>query len=582
MRRLFNNRSVLVAILVIAAFLRLWHIDQVPVSLMADELDLGYQTYSFLKTGKDYFGNPYPIHFQSFPEWKSPLYIYSSIPTVALFGISPLGVRLPAAIFGILSVLFFYLLILSITNKWKLAALGALLLAVSPWHIQYSRSGFEVMEMFVLYLGGLYFFLRSLKDGKWLILSSVLLAFTPWAYSTAKLFLPITVLLLVFIWRKQLLRLPRSQLIRSAVAFFIVITPITFSTIFGGGDVRFNYISVFKDPTVAAQVDFLRLEDSRMRSDGQTNIGVQTSLADKLFHNKVAYTGGVIIDNYLQAFSTNFLFVEGDANLRHSPKGIGQFYKFDIIFVFVGLAFFFQKNIDKKIKIFIILWIVLSPIPAALTRDGGAHATRSIFLLPPLLFFISLGVYYSWEYFKRGWARALFVVVYFGVLLTSVIFYQHTYWVHYPWDSERWWHAGWEEAIKTAVAEGKNYDKVVVSQKADPPLIFFLAWSKYDPALLQKSYPLEEVKLKGFNKVTRLGKYYFGETDGSLSPDGIIDVDEIGQLLDKDTLYVASEREVKVDLIHNPDRKPKDLVILKSVAYPSGDPAFYLFAKAVK
>src|SRR3989344_3986220 len=105
------HKIILILIIVIATFLRLWKISKVPVSLFGDELDVGYQAYSILKTGRDYQGNFIPLHLHSLAEWRTPLYLYSAIPTVALFGITPLGVRLPAALFGILGVWGIYLLI---------------------------------------------------------------------------------------------------------------------------------------------------------------------------------------------------------------------------------------------------------------------------------------------------------------------------------------------------------------------------------------------------------------------------------------------------------------------------------------
>ncbi len=50
-----------------------------------------------------------------------------------------------------------------------------------------------------------------------------------------------------------------------------------------------------------------------------------------------------------------------------------------------------------------------------------------------------------------------------------------------------------------------------------------------------------------------------------------------GKVIDKKTLYVASAKEVNVNLIMEPERTPKDLVLLKAIGYPSGEPAFYLF-----
>ena len=84
-------KKLLLVILLIAGILRFWKISEVPVSLFGDELDVGYHAYSILKTGRDYSGNFMPIHFQSLAEWRTPLYLYSAVPTVALFGISPLG-----------------------------------------------------------------------------------------------------------------------------------------------------------------------------------------------------------------------------------------------------------------------------------------------------------------------------------------------------------------------------------------------------------------------------------------------------------------------------------------------------------
>ena len=162
-RNMSKRKYWLIAIILIALFLRFWKIDKVPVSLFGDELDVGYQAYSILKTGRDYNGNFMPLHFHSLAEWRTPLYLYSAVPTVAVFGISPLGVRLPAMIFGVLGIYVFYLLVREIlvfksgldpSLAEKIALVAAFLLTVSPWHIQYSRAGFEVTQLlfFLIFL----------------------------------------------------------------------------------------------------------------------------------------------------------------------------------------------------------------------------------------------------------------------------------------------------------------------------------------------------------------------------------------------------------------------------------------------
>lgn len=570
-------KKIMLIVLLIGALLRLWRLNEVPVSLFGDELDVGYHAYSILKTGKDYSGNFFPIHFQSLAEWRTPLYLYATVPTVAIFGISPLGVRLPAAIFGVLGIWMFYLLIRLATGNWKLACLASLMLAISPWHIQYSRAGFEVTQMLTLFLAGLYFFLRGLKEHKLLILAAIFLGLTPWAYSTAKLFLPLTLFGLFIIWRKDILTIPKKKILHAVVIFLIVVTPIGWSTVFGGGTARFNYISVFSDPTMIPEIGFDRLRDGKMR-EGVTEVGLQPTLIERALHNKFTWVAKFIGSNYLQSFSTQFLFINGDLNPRHSPQGIGQFFKIDALFLLLGTIFFFASKIDRKIKIFIAFWLLASPIPAALTRDGGMHATRLFFFLPPLIFLVAYGVYRTYQSFSSR-IQMVFAISYSLVLLLSFVFYQHTYWIHHPWDSERWWHAGFEDSIKTAAAESSQYEKVIISMQGEPAYIFFLGWSQFDPKVFHQNYqerekgkwlPLET--LPKFGQISRLDKYYFG------SPG--VDLYSLAGVLPDKTLYLATAKEVNVNLILEPERLPSDLKMVKAIPFPSGEPAYYLLTKS--
>jgi 4-amino-4-deoxy-L-arabinose transferase-like glycosyltransferase len=306
-----NNKRLLLGILIIAAFLRLWKIDQVPVSLFGDELDVGYHAYSILKTGKDYSGNPWPLHFQSLAEYRTPLFLYSVVPSVAIFGISPLGVRLPAAIFGLLGILALYFLVKELTGKQSIALVSAAILTFSPWHIQYSRAAFEVTQLLFFLLVGLYFFFKSLaagKQGKWLWVSTVCFALTPWIYSTAKFFTPLLLLFLVVVYRKEIFKLSRKQLIWSIIALVVVAGPMLYSTLFGGGAQRFGYISVFTNPSVEHEVGVARLNDALMR--GETGMGLSPTFFDRVFHNKFVFWGTNILRNYLESFSTDFLFIK--------------------------------------------------------------------------------------------------------------------------------------------------------------------------------------------------------------------------------------------------------------------------------
>lgn len=564
-------KKILILILLLAALLRFWQLDKVPVSLFGDEIDVGYQAYSILKTGRDYMGNFLPIHFQSLAEHRTPLYLYSAVPTVALFGVSSWGVRLPAAIFGALGILAIYLLVKEITKNEKLGLLSAFLLSITPWHIHFSRAGFEVTQMLFLYMMGIYYLLTGLRGKNTLWLSAIFFVLTPFAYNTAKLFLPLTILAIIIIWRDTLIKIPRIRIILAVIAFSIIAIPFAISTLFGGGSERIGGISIFSDPTVVPQIGFDRVNDANVRGSNQS-----ATLIDKLFHNKVTVYSGIFTSNYLESFSTQFLFTKGDSlNLRQSSGT--EFYRFEFIFMIIGLIFLATSNLDKKIKAFLIFWLLASPIPSSLTQGGGGHATRLILMLPILVILTAFGIYYVYIKIDQKF-RKLFVVLVSASLLVGFIFYQHNYWVHYPLSSERWWHAGYEQAIKSAVEEGKNYDKVIISGGDEPPLIFFLAWSEYPPDKFQKSYPLAKVDLEGFGQVSKLDKYYFPPINNMQLGQGK-SLYDLGRVLQKDSLYLAPEKQMGFDLIKEPGRTPPDLRLVKAIKYPFDGAAFYLFTK---
>lgn len=558
----------LIGILLIASFLRLWKLSQVPVSLFGDEVDLGYQAYSILKTGRDYYGNFMPIHFHSLAEWRTPLYIYSAVPTVALFGVSPLGVRLPAAIFGILSVLVFYLLVNQITSNKLLVSVSGFLLAISPWHIQYSRAGFEVTLMLLLLFLGLYFFFRSFHNSKFIILSSVFFALTPWVYSTAKLFTPLLLLFLSLVWWKEIVKVPIRYTLYAIVALAVVGGPIVWSTLFGGGAQRFDYIGIFTDPTMETEVGTARLNDARAR--GEKGTGLNPTFIDRVIHNKFTFVGNNLLRNYLKPFSFDFLFNNGDPNPRHSIHEMGELYKVEAIGLILGLIYFFSsKNQDKKKKALIAFLILAGVIPASLTRDGGNHATRLILILPPLIFLISFGWVETYRLISKKYKYIFLGLVSFLYVL-CIFFYLHNYWVHNPTYSERWWHYGFREGITFIKENQKDYDKVVISTSGEPSWIFFAGFYEYDPALWQKNFPIgNDIEVAGFGKVSHIDKFYFGSPQG-----GVYDW---GGAVDSKTLYLATAKEVNVNLILEPARTPGNLTLLKTIAYPSGEPAYYLF-----
>jgi len=570
----FKNKStlILIAILAIATLLRFVNLSRVPVSLFGDELDVGYHAYSILKTGKDYVGNPWPLHFQSLAEYRTPLYLYSVVPTVALFGISPLGVRLPAAIFGVLSIYVFYLLIRKLLKRDDIALIAAAVMTFSPWHIQYSRAAFEVTQLLFVVLLGFYAFFLSIEkkdNNKYLWISTLSFGLAPWVYSTGKLFVPMIFVVLFVLWFKQIVRVDRKSLIIALVMILVTAIPMVYVTLNGQSSQRFGYISVFTDPVVEPDIGFARDSDILITGD-ETSFG---AIGRRIFHNKYLYWGQKITSNFLKTYSTDFLFITGDKNLRHSIDGMGQLYRVEFIPLLIGLGYFFVKLKDKKVKVFVLSWFILGTIPSAITRDGGDHATRLIILLPIFVLIIAIGLHALYKHVIKNklFSKAV-ILIYGGVFVLSFVLYQHNYWIHNPLISERWWHGGFSEAIQAVKDVQADYDTVYISNAGEPPWIFFAAWYEYPPAKWQTEYPVEAHMDTGipFEEVTYIDKFRFGQVSK-------IGIYALGQYIDNKTLYLASAREVGNDLIQNPGATPANLELIKAVAYKDGLPAFYLF-----
>src|SRR3989338_8871243 len=112
MIRAHKEIILLIAILIVAAFLRFWKLGVVPAGVTNDELGYIYNAYSLATTGRNVFGEFLPL-FTWFNQGGFPflpLATYLPIPFYWLFGLSATIGRLPAAILCVGDVLLVYTL----------------------------------------------------------------------------------------------------------------------------------------------------------------------------------------------------------------------------------------------------------------------------------------------------------------------------------------------------------------------------------------------------------------------------------------------------------------------------------------
>ena len=184
--------------------LRVWALDQSPPSLDPDEVSIGYNAWSLARTGRDEYGHTLPLTFRAFGEYKRPAYIYAAVPGLALLGPTPHAVRLPAAVFGALSVPLLYGVAVLLLRSWRAGLCGALLLAVSPWHLQFTRAAREASLLVLAILLLAYALLKAwharpterFRGGPWYLCAGLAFLLALYDYPGALVFAPLFVVVL--------------------------------------------------------------------------------------------------------------------------------------------------------------------------------------------------------------------------------------------------------------------------------------------------------------------------------------------------------------------------------------------------
>ena len=532
----------LILIILVASFLRVYRLDY--LELFGDELDAGYQSYSLLMTGRDYKGQFLPTYVHSFSEWRAPGLMYAMAPFIKIFGLDEWGVRLCPVFFGVLGIIGFYFLLKKIGIKKNVCLWSIFMLSINPWHIQYSRTGFELTLLSSLILWGTYFLVKGIKLNKckWLLISGILFSAGLYTYSTANIYVPLIALVTLIIFKAK-----KKQFLMLLFTGLIFSSPIVFQIIFGHAADRFGTLSILNNKEIIAQVNDYR------------NAG-KNSLLSKIFYNKVILSGKRVVFNYTNALGSNFLFNEGDVTFRHSLHRVGNLFWIELPLIILGLIYVLKQKKESLGLLWLLGLFLIFPLPSSLTYDGYNHASRLFLLIFPLSFFAAYGL----ENIK-GFVKILLLLV----LFIEFINFQYYYWNFYRNESWRWWHTGYKEAM-LYISDNKNdYKMVLMNNTYEPALIRFLFWNKIYP---NKVFNLADKmidNIDGFEGYCLDEKYCFVNFSNKFQTNK----------LNKNILYfISQEREVggDWDWSKNP---PEGVKVLKTVRNYDGTPIFYLVTK---
>jgi 4-amino-4-deoxy-L-arabinose transferase-like glycosyltransferase len=518
MKKFFRNDWLFILIILLAAFLRLYHLGSNPPSLDWDETAIGYNAYSLLRTGRDEYGKFLPLIFKSFGDYKPGLYIYLAVPSIALFGLNELAVRLPSALLGIASVFFIYQLTMLLFKKKPLALLVSFSLSTSPWAIHFSRGAWEANLALFLVLLGIFSFLKTEAHSfKWLYLSTISFVLALFAYQSSKLFVPLIILGLMICFWKKMKTWSRKHLLINLFLILILALPIYWS-VFSGTGGRLKVMSLFSYPRTEEEIKQILQQDN----------GNQFFF--RLFHTETLSFIRGFWERYFNHFSGRFLFFEGDwSSLRHSLPYMGVLYFLDFFFLLTGTYWLIRQNsFSSK---FIWFWLLVSPLPAALSRDS-IQATRSLNMVLPLMVVVGSGMYQTYLWLKNQKKAISVLCSLFYVLgyLWCFVYYLDQYDVHYPIQSSQFWQYGYKSVVEKIYPIRNNYSKIIFTQKYGQPYIYWLFYGQYEPKIYQQKAKLTEDIFGDVGQVEKLDNIefrpVFWEADRNLPRTLLIGTDE--------------------------------------------------------
>ena len=558
MRKLLNKSLLVALIFFLALVLRLVRIDGTPPSLNWDEVSHGYNAYSILETNKDEWGNTYPSIFRAYGDYKLPSYIYLTAFSEYVLGVNTLAVRLPAVLAGLGVVIFTYLLTRQLLpKKENLAIIASLLVAIEPWSFFVSRGAFEANLALFYIVGGAYFFLRGIRESGYLIASSLFFGLSLWTYNSARVFVPLFLFTLFFIYRKDLIKVYKKKtkaFVYSILIALLFFVPMLIQLLNPQGQARYSKVAII-DQGAVAQIN------------EQRRVSELSPVLNRAFNNKGTYFAREFTKNYFSHFSPEFLFFKGGDHFQFSVPGFGLLYLINIPFFLAGIVILVRKK--SKESAFLLSWLLISPIASSVTREAP-HVLRSIVMLPIPMILSAVGFKFFLDQIKAK-KKTLIAIIY----LIAVVLFAHKYLANYFNDyraNYSWsWQYGYEQVVNYAKENYDDYEKIVVTKKYGEPHEFFLFHWPWDPDNYINDSNVNRFYQSGWYWVDSFDKFFF-VNDWQIVEEG---VDPMEFNLESGGLVDCSQDSCL--LITSPGNVSEGWELVETINFLDNKPAFEIY-----
>jgi len=326
--------------------------------------------------------------------------------------------------------------------------------------------------------------------------------------------------------------------------------PLLKEMFWGEGAERFKLLSIWNNDQIISEINDYR------------NV-FSNSLWSRVFFNKAIYTVKRVLSNYGGAFSFDFLFGRGDVTFRHSLQKVGNLFLVQMPLIILGWVSLIRTEKTKKSQRFMLMFLLLSPVPACLTIDGANHGSRLFLMLFPLSYFSAQGVNYLIDKKKN------ILLVFLGLIFVfELVNFQFYYWTSYKRESWRWWHYGYKEVMLDLVRIRED-KKVLIEATYEPSLIRYLFWTATKPSKVFNLVDKLEADIDGFEGFCLDEKTCFVNFGDDFDSDK----------LKKGIVYLISqERNVGGDWDWSKD-PPDGIKVRRKVEDTWNKPLFYLVVK---
>jgi len=449
---------ILLGIIIIGFVIRIYKIQSLP--MYGDELTMVYDIFSISKTGMDATGQKLPLTFKM-GAGRPGGYIYFSLPFVAIFGPTVLGVRALSLLSGLGIVVLMYFLGKKLFNQ-KVGLIASLLMSISPWDIYLSRGGFEAHFALFLALLGIVLFLNK-KYVFWAITWGI----TVFTYPTFKLTLPI--LFFILIWFTNIKEIIKNKYFYVGLMIILFFGSLIIKeTLIGGSEQRFLNENMFADKTLKQNIIQL--------VNHERTISTLPGLVKPVFINQQIEYTRKLFENYVANLSPNFLVLRGDGQPRFNPGEMGMIYLIELPLIIISLFLLWKSN--KRVFALLVGWLLIAPISTMFM--GEPHALRSNFMLPPLILLSSLAI--STLSNKNNLLVSTLILIQFIYIVIRV-------YTIAPAKFASFWSMPAKVAALDAITKNAKGEKVVLSiTKIDNIEYAYEVYGKLDPKIVISQY----------------------------------------------------------------------------------------------